>query len=106
MADYKVEGNKLCDRGGNMIAYLDNNFFRDKNGNMKGVIVDNYIKDSSYNIVGRFDGGDIMDSSGNKIGTIDDVRKLNPKCSFPTIVIGGKVIIGFNEPEIREALGL
>ena len=41
-----------------------------------------------------------------KTAIIEDVRKLNPKCSFPTIIIGGKVIIGFNEPAIREALGL
>lgn len=37
---------------------------------------------------------------------LEDVRKLNPKCSFPTIIINEKVIIGFKENEIREALGL
>ena len=37
---------------------------------------------------------------------LDDVKKLNPKCSFPTIVIGDKVIVGFREKEIKEALGL
>jgi glutaredoxin len=37
---------------------------------------------------------------------LDDVRKFNPKCSFPTIIIGNKVIIGFKEEEIKEALGL
>jgi len=37
---------------------------------------------------------------------LDDVRKLNPRCSFPTIIIGEKVIIGFKENEIKEALGL
>jgi glutaredoxin-like protein NrdH len=37
---------------------------------------------------------------------IEDVRKLNPKCSFPTIIIGDKVIVGFNEKAIREAIGL
>ena len=37
---------------------------------------------------------------------LEDVRKLNPKCSFPTIIIGKKVIVGFKENEIREALGL
>jgi len=35
-----------------------------------------------------------------------DVRKFNPKCSFPTIIINEKVIVGFKENEIREALGL
>lgn len=37
---------------------------------------------------------------------IEKVRALNPACSFPTILIGERVIIGFNEPAIREALGL
>lgn len=37
---------------------------------------------------------------------LEDVRKLNPRCSFPTIIIGDKVIVGFKEDEIREALGL
>ena len=37
---------------------------------------------------------------------LDDVRKLNPRCSFPTIIIGEKVIVGFKEDEIKEALGL
>ena len=37
---------------------------------------------------------------------LEDVRKLNPQCSFPTIIIGGKVIVGFQEDKIKEALGL
>lgn len=37
---------------------------------------------------------------------IDEVRQLNPNCTFPTIVIDGKVIVGFKENEIRKALGL
>jgi glutaredoxin-like protein NrdH len=37
---------------------------------------------------------------------IEDVKKFNPRCSFPTIIIGERVIVGFKEDEIREALGL
>jgi glutaredoxin-like protein NrdH len=37
---------------------------------------------------------------------LEDVKKLNPECSFPTILIGDKVIVGFRENEIRSALGL
>ncbi|MGD8387578.1 MAG: glutaredoxin family protein [Desulfobacteraceae bacterium] len=37
---------------------------------------------------------------------LEDVRKLNPNCSFPTIIIGDKVIVGYREQEIKEALGL
>ena len=37
---------------------------------------------------------------------LEDVKELNHKCSFPTIVIGDKVIVGYKEAEIKEALGL
>ncbi len=37
---------------------------------------------------------------------LEDIRKINADCSFPTIIIGDKVIVGFREDEIREALGL
>jgi glutaredoxin len=37
---------------------------------------------------------------------LEDIKKINPKCSFPTIIIGEKVIVGFKEDEIKEALGL
>jgi glutaredoxin-like protein NrdH len=33
-----------------------------------------------------------------------EVERYNPRGSFPTLVIGDKVIIGFREQEIREAL--
>ncbi len=35
-----------------------------------------------------------------------DVKKFNPRCSFPTIIIGDKVIVGYKEKKIKEALGL
>ena len=38
--------------------------------------------------------------------TIEEVKKYNPACSFPTILIGEKVIVGFNELAIKEALGI
>ena len=35
-----------------------------------------------------------------------EVTKWNPRCSFPTMVINGeKAIVGFQEDEIKEALG-
>ena len=37
---------------------------------------------------------------------IEDVKRFNPRCSFPTIIIGEKVIVGFKEKEIKEALGM
>ena len=40
----------------------------------------------------------------DKDKTMDDVRKWNPSCSFPTLVINNNCIVGFKENEIREAL--
>ena len=37
---------------------------------------------------------------------LEDIKKINSSCSFPTIVIGDRVIVGFREREIREALGM
>ena len=37
---------------------------------------------------------------------LEDVRKFNPRCSFPTIIIGEKVVVGYKEKEIKEALGI
>jgi glutaredoxin len=37
---------------------------------------------------------------------LDEVRKINKRCTFPTIVIGEKVVVGFQEKEIKEALGI
>ncbi len=37
---------------------------------------------------------------------IADIKKFNPRCSFPTIIIGEKVIVGYKEKEIKEALGM
>lgn len=37
---------------------------------------------------------------------IEEVRKINRECSFPTIIIGDRVIVGHKENEIRQALGL
>ena len=40
-----------------------------------------------------------------RTAVMDVVRKLNPSLSFPTIVIGNKVIVGFRRDEIETALG-
>jgi glutaredoxin len=42
----------------------------------------------------------------DKDTAMDEVKKWNPRCSFPTIVINDKCIVGFKEEEIREALGI
>ncbi len=37
---------------------------------------------------------------------MNEVRKLNPDCSFPTICIGDEVVVGFNEEKLKKALDL
>jgi glutaredoxin len=41
-----------------------------------------------------------------RASVMEEIRKLNPRFSFPTIIIGDKVIVGFREEEIRDALGI
>jgi glutaredoxin-like protein NrdH len=36
----------------------------------------------------------------------EDIKKWNPQCSFPTLVINNeKCIVGFKEDDIKEAIG-
>jgi glutaredoxin len=47
----------------------------------------------------------VNDSEKDKV--MDDVRNWNPRCSFPTVVINDeKCIVGYNEDEIKEAIGI
>ena len=48
---------------------------------------------------------DLLDVE-DKATALDEVRKYNPKLTFPTILCGDKVIIGFQDREIKDALGL
>ena len=34
----------------------------------------------------------------------EDVKKLNPRCSFPTLAIDDQCIVGFDEQKIMEAV--
>ena len=45
-------------------------------------------------------------STEERNAILEDIRSYNPECSFPTIIIGAKVIVGYNEAEIKKALGL
>jgi len=48
---------------------------------------------------------DLLEGEERK-AILEDIKKLNPRCSFPTLIIGDEVIVGFKEKKIREALGL
>ncbi len=48
---------------------------------------------------------DLLEGEERK-AILTDIKKVNPRCSFPTLIIGDKVIVGYKEKEIKEALGL
>jgi glutaredoxin-like protein NrdH len=48
---------------------------------------------------------DLLSDEEKKL-IMEDIRKLNPDCTFPTIIIGDKVIVGFEENKIKKALGI
>jgi glutaredoxin-like protein NrdH len=37
---------------------------------------------------------------------LEEVRKFNKRCSFPTMVVDDQIIVGYRENEIKEALGI
>lgn len=45
-------------------------------------------------------------NSTERDAVLAEVKKINPKCTFPTMTIGDRVIIGYREAEIKEALGI
>ena len=53
----------------------------------------------------EFEDVDLLQGEERK-AILEEVKRLNPRCSFPTIIIGDKVIVGFKEKEIKEAIGL
>lgn len=58
-----------------------------------------------HNISYDFIDVDLLESS-KRSEAIEEMRKINPQIAFPTIVMGDRVICGFREKEIGEALGL
>ncbi len=45
-------------------------------------------------------------SGSDREKIMNEVRKLNPDCSFPTICIDDVVVVGFNEEKLKKALDL
>ena len=35
---------------------------------------------------------------------VKEVKELNKRCTFPTMVVGDQVVVGFKEEEVRETL--
>ncbi|HOJ15329.1 MAG TPA: glutaredoxin family protein [Deltaproteobacteria bacterium] len=61
---------------------------------------------NEHNVEFSFKDVDLLEA-GEREEALDEVRGYNPKLTFPTIVIDGRqVIVGFQDREIKEALGL
>jgi glutaredoxin-like protein NrdH len=60
-----------------------------------------FFKESGIDV--EFTDVDLL-SGEERAATLDEVRKLNPDCSFPTICIDEHVIVGFNEDKLKKAL--
>ena len=55
----------------------------------------------------KYDFQDVDLCSGEEQSALlEELKKFNPGCTFPTIIIGNKIIVGFREQVVREALGL
>jgi glutaredoxin-like protein NrdH len=48
---------------------------------------------------------DLLDQE-EKRTVLEEVRRVNKRLSYPTILIGDVVIVGFKEDEIKKALGI
>jgi glutaredoxin-like protein NrdH len=45
-------------------------------------------------------------SPEEKDKAMEEIKKFNPRCSFPSLVVDGKdCIVGFDEQKIKEAVG-
>ena len=64
----------------------------------KKFLEDNSV-DFTYEFVDLLD-GDERDKA------LSEIEKHNPATSFPTILIDGKCLVGFDEKKLKEALGL
>ncbi|MCL4504283.1 MAG: hypothetical protein M1438_20860 [Deltaproteobacteria bacterium] len=37
---------------------------------------------------------------------IEELKAIKPECAFPTVIIGDKIIVGFQKEELKEVLGI
>ncbi|MEJ2136808.1 MAG: glutaredoxin family protein [Desulfofustis sp.] len=60
---------------------------------------------ADLNIPHRFKDADLLETTERQ-ELLEELRTINPKCSFPTTRIGEKTVIGFKVQEIKEAIGI
>ncbi|THB81818.1 MAG: glutaredoxin family protein [Desulfobacteraceae bacterium] len=56
-----------------------------------------------YDVIYEYEEVDLLEGDERK-SCIKDIKEVNPRCSFPTLVIKDRVIVGFKEDEILQAL--
>lgn len=60
---------------------------------------------ADLNIPHQFKDADLLEGTERQ-ELLEELRTINPKCSFPTTRIGEKTVIGFKVQEIKEAIGI
>lgn len=60
---------------------------------------------TSHGLEFEFTDVDLL-TGAEREAALAEVRRLNPECSFPTILVDGEVVVGNNEARIRKMLGL
>ena len=60
---------------------------------------------ASLEVVHEFVDADLLDTEAQQ-NLLDELRLINPTCSFPTILIGETVITGYKIQEIKETIGI
>ncbi len=58
-----------------------------------------------HNIPHEFTDVDLLERE-KKRSVLEELKKFNNRLSYPTIIIGDVVIVGFREDELKKALGL
>ncbi|WP_319547708.1 ferredoxin-thioredoxin reductase catalytic domain-containing protein [Desulfogranum marinum] len=59
----------------------------------------------SLEVAHEFVDADLLDGEAQQ-NLLDELRSINPQCSFPTILIGETVITGYKIQEIKETIGI
>ncbi len=62
-----------------------------------------FFKDNDIDV--EFTDVDLL-SGADRERIMEEVRRLNPDCSFPTICIGDTIIVGFNEEKLKKTLDI
>jgi len=60
---------------------------------------------NDHKVMFEFTDVDLLDGSARE-NALEEIVQYNPQRSFPTIIIGNNIIVGFREQDLRRALGI